>query len=197
MDLQHWLRQPQLEGIQVSKVYSILILASVNTDIVGMSSLTSYTASTAAYIGTANDLIGTPFVDVGPNYVYVYDMKLPNNGLIYVIIGKDMAYLGDTTLWSRDPIISEIKQGSGPNGLPAEYFQVLVYKTADAMSGYFSYTTLPQGTFTLYIVCSDENPFDTAHFSGIRSYSLKNEIPAWSARLLSAAILLAILLLMA
>lgn len=157
--------------------------------------LSSYTPSSAAYAGTANDFVSTPFIDVGPNYVYIYGMQLPNNGLIYVIIGTHSFDLGDTTLWSRDPTISEIKQGSGPNGLPAEYFQVLAYRTADPMSGYFAYTQLPQGTFNVYVTCSDENPFDTAHFSGIHIYPIKNEVPAWSTRLLAAAVLLALLLL--
>ena len=53
----------------------------------GISSLTSYTTASAAYIGTGNDLVSSPFVDIGPNYVYIYGMTLPNNGLIYVIIG--------------------------------------------------------------------------------------------------------------
>lgn len=54
-----------------------------------MVSLVSYTPSTSAYIGSHN-LVTEPFVDVGPNYVYIYDMRLPNNGLIYVIIGKGL-----------------------------------------------------------------------------------------------------------
>ena len=53
-----------------------------------MASLNNYTVASAAYIGTANDFVTTPFVDIGPNYVYVYNMQLPNNGLIYVIIGN-------------------------------------------------------------------------------------------------------------
>jgi hypothetical protein len=52
-----------------------------------MATLLSYGVSTAAFIGAGNDFIGDPYVDVGPNYVYIYGMKLPNNGLIYIIIG--------------------------------------------------------------------------------------------------------------
>lgn len=52
-----------------------------------MATLTSITPSSPAYIGTANKLTNAPFVDVGPNYVYIYGMRLSNNGLIYVIIG--------------------------------------------------------------------------------------------------------------
>lgn len=65
------------------------------------------------------------------------------------------------------------------------------------MSGYFAYTNLPQGTFNMYVVCSDENPFDTAHYSSITTYQLKNEVPTWAMRLLSASVLLAVLLLLA
>jgi hypothetical protein len=52
-----------------------------------MAALSSYSVATPAFIGS-NDFVGSPFIDVGPNYVYIYNMQLPNNGLIYVIIGN-------------------------------------------------------------------------------------------------------------
>lgn len=51
------------------------------------------------------------------------------------------------------------------------------------MSGYFAYTNLPQGTFNMYIMSSDANPFDTANFGNIRKYEIKNEVPAYGGRL--------------
>ena len=63
------------------------------------------------------------------------------------------------------------------------------------MSGYFAYTSLSKGTYNIYIACSDENPFDIAHFSSIKTYSLKNEVPTWSGRMLIAVVLLVLLLL--
>jgi hypothetical protein len=65
------------------------------------------------------------------------------------------------------------------------------------MSGYFAYTSLPQGTFNMYIAVSDENPFDTAQFSGIKSYALKNEVPAYSVRLLACLFVIIVMLLVA
>ena len=60
-------------------------------------------------------------MDIGPTYAYVYGMSMPNTGLIYVIIGED-------SLWTRAPTISEIRKGSGPNGLPPVYYRVLAYR---------------------------------------------------------------------
>ena len=108
---------------------------------------------------------------------------------------RDLIDSGDQTLWGRDPIISEIKVGSGPSGLPPVYFQVLAYRTADSMSGYFAYTSLPQGTFNMYVAVSDENPFDTAQFSAIRKYEIKNEVPTYGVRLVLVMLLLVVVLL--
>lgn len=47
---------------------------------------------------------------------------MPHNGIIYIIAGEDS--------WPRDPLISEIKQGSGPDGLPPVFYKVLAYRTA-------------------------------------------------------------------
>ena len=43
--------------------------------------------SAASYVG-ANDVIySSIYLDVGPNYIYVQGMTMPNNGIIYIIAG--------------------------------------------------------------------------------------------------------------
>jgi hypothetical protein len=104
--------------------------------------------------------------------MYIYNLALQNNGLVYVIVG-------DST-WTRAPVISEIKKGSGPNGLPPQYFQVLSYKTNNSTSGNLAWTSMSSsGTFSVYIVASDDNPFDNANFGPIHSYNLTAEVPSW------------------
>lgn len=44
------------------------------------------------------------------------------------------------------------------------------------MSGYFGFTKLPLGEFRLYLVASDENPFDSANFGNMLSFNITNEI---------------------
>jgi hypothetical protein len=61
------------------------------------------------------------------------------------------------------------------------------------MSGFFAYTNLRQGSFNMYIVASDANPFDTANFGAIKKYEIKNEVPSYGAR--AVAMLLAIIIL--
>ena len=90
---------------------------------VGLPALVSMTPSAASYVGTNDIRSYTINVDIGPTYVYVSGMTMPHNGIIYVIIGQD-------SLWPRAPLISEIKKGSGPNGLPPVYFKILPYRTS-------------------------------------------------------------------
>ena len=119
-----------------------------------------------SYIGTnAINNLGSIRIDAGPSYLYVEGIKLNNNGLIYFIVG-------DRTLWTRDPIVSEIKKGSGPNGLPPAYFRILAYKTSDPTSSYMAYTDIKKGSYTLYIMVSDNNPFDTANLGTISKYTI-------------------------
>jgi len=92
-------------------------------------------------------------------------MNLNSDGLIYVIVG-------DPTLWKRDPLVSEIKKGSGPDGLPPLHFRILAYRTAVQSSSYIAWTDLQKGTCNLYIMVSDSNPFDTANFGTIRKYTI-------------------------
>lgn len=99
-------------------------------------------------------------------------MALTNNGLVYIIVG-------DPTVWTRAPVISEIKTGSGPNGLPPVFYRVLSYKTADANTGNMAWTSFTGGPYTMYIVVSDDNPFDTATFGAITNYTISREVAAW------------------
>lgn len=130
--------------------------------------------SAPSYVG-ANDIYSSSInVDVGPTYAYVSAMSMPHNGIIYVIIGQD-------SLWPRAPLISEIKRGSGPNGLPPVFFKVLPYRTSEPYSSYVSYTGVTSENLTMYILGSDDNPFDTAHFGPIRSFPITAELPKWEA----------------
>lgn len=53
---------------------------------VGLPTLQSIDVAEDAQVGS-NDLTSSPYVDIGPTWVYVEGMKMSNNGLIYVIIG--------------------------------------------------------------------------------------------------------------
>jgi hypothetical protein len=97
--------------------------------------------------------------------MFIEGLTLANNGLIYFIVG-------DPNLWTRDPLVSEIKKGSGPNGLPPVYFRILAYKTTDATSSYLAWTDMPDGSYNLYVMVSDNNPFDTANFGTIYKYPI-------------------------
>jgi len=94
-------------------------------------------------------------------------MTLNHNGLIYIIVG-------DNTVWTRAPLISEIKSGSGPGGSPPVFYKILAYKTSVSTSGNMAWTSMPQGSFTMYVVGSDDNPFDTANFGVIKSFKITN-----------------------
>lgn len=102
-------------------------------------------------------------IDDGPSYLFIEGITLNQNGLIYIIVG-------DPKSWPRAPIVSEIKKGSGPNGLPPVYFRILAYKTTDPTSSYMAWTDMPEGSYDLYIMVSDNNPFDTANLGTISKY---------------------------
>ena len=42
-----------------------------------------------------------------------------------------------------------------------------------------AWTGLTSGNFIMYMVASDDNPFDTANFGVINSYLIVAEVPAW------------------
>ena len=143
----------------------------INTNVTGLPLLLSCSVNSLGYVGS-NDISGSFTLGTGPNFMYIYNIALQNNGLIYVIVG-------DNT-WSRAPVISEIKTGSGPNGLPPKYFQVVSYKATNSSSGNLAWTTMPSsGIFSVYVVASDDNPFDNANFGPIYSYTVTPEVPSW------------------
>jgi hypothetical protein len=47
----------------------------------------------------------------------------------------------------------------------------------------------------MYLVASDNNPFDTANFGTIRSYAITPEVAAWEKYTLMAALTLLLLIL--
>ena len=114
---------------------------------------------------------------------------MPNNGIIYVIIGEK-------ELWSRAPTISQIKKGSGPNGLPPVYYKILGYRTGEVETGYAAYTDVGDAALKMYILCSDDNPFDTANFGTIREYDIVAQVPAWENHLVAIGVLLCLMLLL-
>jgi hypothetical protein len=95
---------------------------------------------------------------------------MPNDGIIYIMIGED-------ALWKTDPVISEIKRGSGPNGLPPRFFKVLGYRTSEINSSYAAFVGIGYSRLRMYILVSDDNPFDTAIFGEIRKYVIEPEKP--------------------
>ena len=127
-------------------------------------------------------------MDVGPDYVYVSGLALDNNGLIYVIVGQ-------SSLWTRAPVISEIKQGSGPNGLPPTFYKVLAYRTDEPFTSSVAFTGLGDSQLTMYIMASSDNPFDNAEFGEIVSHKIVGEVATWEGFLgVAGVVLLALLL---
>jgi len=43
--------------------------------------------SASSYVGVNDVIPSSIYVDVGPNYIYVHGMTMPNNGIIYIIVG--------------------------------------------------------------------------------------------------------------
>lgn len=136
----------------------------LNSNVTGLPTLVSTSVNAASYVGT-NDFTGTPSFGIGPNFIYVTNLALQYSGLVYVIIG-------DNKVWPRAPVVSEIKMGSGPNGLPPVYYRVLYFVTGNATSANLGWTGLKSGQYTMYVVVSDANPFDNANLGVVRSYSI-------------------------
>jgi len=42
-----------------------------------------------------------------------------------------------------------------------------------------AWTDMPEGSYDLYIMVSDNNPFDTANLGTISKYSVYYEVPKW------------------
>ena len=153
-----------------------------------MPALVSLDTSAPTDIGPTTFSIG--HLDVGPDYIYINGMTLDADGLIYVIVGE-------ANLWPRAPVISEIKQGSGPNGLPPVFYRVLAYRDGEPDTSSVAFTGLGRTTLKLYIMYSDDNPFDTANFGdSIKGYVIEREIPTWEKSLTILGLLFLCLLLL-
>lgn len=145
----------------------------MNTNVTGLPYLYNYSLDTLSYIGpNAISNMGSFKIDAGPSYLFVEGITMNNHGLIYFIVG-------DPNLWPRAPLVSEIKMGSGPDGMPPAYFRILAYNTNDPTSSYMAWTNMAQGTYDLYIMVSDSNPFDTANLGQISKFSFTYETPNW------------------
>jgi hypothetical protein len=130
-------RSSQNPPSTISKVTILTKLDELNANVTGLPTLANYSLNTQSYIGPNAITNLTSFrVDAGPSYLFVEGITLQQNGLIYFIIG-------DPTTWTRAPLVSEIKKGSGPNGLPPIHFRILSYRTADTTSAYMAWTDMP------------------------------------------------------
>lgn len=146
------------------------------SNVVNLTKVAYVSPSAPAYVGPNDINPASIFVDTGPNYVYVQGITMPHNGIIYIIIG-------DASVWHRHPVISEIKRGSGPDGLPPLFFRVLGYRTSEFNSSYAAFVSIGTTKLRMYIMGSDDNPFDTANFGPIRMFEIKAEVPSWQFRL--------------
>ena len=158
----------------------------LNTNVTGIPVLNWIGTNAASYIG-ANEIVQPFYMGTGPNFFYIDNLALTQNGLVYVIMGSPDS-------WTRAPVISEIKTGTGPNGVPPVFFRVLSYKSTDLSSTNMAWTGLTSGTYVVYMVASDDNPFDTANFGIIHQFYIASEVPAWEGFMVLS--LLAFLLLM-
>lgn len=158
----------------------------LNSNVTGLPTILSAGANTASYVGT-NNIQGTFYLGTGPNFVYIYNLRLQNDGLVYIIIGSN-------SVWTRAPVVAEIKTGSGPNGLPPVFFRVLPYRTSDPSSGNMAWNGLSSGSYTMYVVASDSNPFDNANFGPITSYPITAEVPSWEQYIIAGVMTLLLLI---
>lgn len=149
-------------------------LGLINNQVTGLPNLVSTSTSSAGYTGV-NDIQGTLTYYSGPNYFSISNILLQNDGLVYVIIG-------DPTVWTRAPVVSEIKTGSGPNGLPPVFYRVLTYSTGTRLN--MAWTSFTGGPYQMYVVASDNNPFDNANFGVVNSYKIAVEVPSWGSSIL-------------
>jgi len=72
-----------------------------------------------------------------------------------------------------------MKKGSGPDGLPPVDYRVLAYRTTDLSSSNMAWTGMGNSNYKMYIMATDDNPFDTANFGTIRSFTISKEVPSW------------------
>ena len=70
----------------------------INSNVTGLPTLSALGSNVASYIGP-NEIVGTFKYGTGPNFLFITNIVLQQNGLIYVIVG-------DVTVWTRDPVVS-------------------------------------------------------------------------------------------
>jgi hypothetical protein len=59
-----------------------------------------------------------------------------------------------------------------------------------------AWTSFTGGPYMMYVVASDNNPFDNANFGVIKSYSISVEVPKWGSNILFALSLALLLFLL-
>jgi hypothetical protein len=100
--------------------------------VVGLPPVVSITPSVSTYVGPNSIYADRIYMDAGADYLYIHGITMPNDGLVYLMIAKQGQ-------WERAPFISEIKRGSGPNGLAPLDFKILGYRTAENHTGYAAF----------------------------------------------------------
>jgi hypothetical protein len=63
--------------------------------------------------------------------------------------------------------------------LPPRFFKVLGYRTSEPNSSNAAFIGIGSSRLRMYIVVSDDNPFDTAIFGEIRKYIIDPEKPSY------------------
>ena len=69
-----------------------------------------------------------------------------------------------------------------------------MYRTADVTTGYMAMTGVAQGTYNLYVLASDSNPFDTNYFGQIVKVQVQLETPKWEQGLIVSFVALLVIL---
>lgn len=70
----------------------------LNSNVTGIPTILSAGANSASYVG-ANSFAAAFSLGTGPNFAYLYNLRLLQNGLVYIIIGNN-------AIWPRSPVIS-------------------------------------------------------------------------------------------
>jgi hypothetical protein len=141
--------------------------------VIGLSKAITVDPSAASYVGPNDIPSDSIYLDIGPTYAYVHGLTMPNNGIIYIMIGEDAG-------WRTDPTISEMKRGIGPNGYAPAFFKILGYRTAEPNSSSATFVGSGTKNLRLYIMGADDNPFEErAYFGVIRKFVIEAEIPVY------------------
>lgn len=71
---------------------------------------------------------------------------------------------------------------------------MLAYRSDDPYTSYVAFTGIGNSKLKMYIMPSDDNPFDDADFGRIRAHNIEAEEPSWEARLVFLGVGLLLLL---